>query len=139
MNTIKPLTLIIADDDEDDREALISLFKQNDKFEIIQCFESGIDAIKEIMVKGTIPDILIIDMYMPMLTGAEVVKKLIDSNTAPEMHKFILSTTINSSEQNKYNDNPTVKFITKPTTTAELNNISNIILEQVAHLNATKI
>ena len=102
MNPNKPLTIIIADDDEDDREALMSLFGHNEKFEVIECFESGIDAIKEIMVKKTIPDILIIDMYMPMLTGAEVVQKLIDSNTAPKMHKFILSTTINSTEQNKY-------------------------------------
>ena len=138
MNPNKPLTIIIADDDEDDREALMSLFGHNEKFEVIECFESGIDAIKEIMVKKTIPDILIIDMYMPMLTGAEVVQKLIDSNTAPKMHKFILSTTINSTEQNKYSDNTTVKFIKKPSSVAELNNIPNIILEQIDYQNTIK-
>lgn len=132
MKPNEPLTIIIADDDADDREALVALFSHNEQFKVIECFESGIDAIKEIMIKKNIPDILIIDMYMPMLTGTEIVKKLEESGTALGMLKFILSTTINSSEQNKYSSNPTVKFIKKPVSTAELNNIPVIIMEQIA-------
>lgn len=122
---------MVADDDSDDRELLTSLFNENEDFELLYSFESGIDAIKEIMVKKNIPDILLIDMYMPMLTGSEIVKKLEESETAPNTYKFVLSTTINSAEENKYIDNPKVKFIRKPTSLEEVNKLPQIILEYI--------
>ncbi|MFA6273950.1 MAG: response regulator [Candidatus Paceibacterota bacterium] len=125
----KPLRIVVADDDEDDREVLRFLFNQNDKFELVGCFDSGIDVVKEIMVRKNIPDILLIDMYMPLLTGTEVVKKLIDSNAAPDMYKFVISTQINTAEQNKYLDNPTVRFLKKPTSLVEINDLQGFILE----------
>lgn len=129
MKNNKPLTIMVADDDPDDRELLTSLFRENEDFELLYCFESGIDAIKEIMVKKNIPDILLIDMYMPMLTGTEIVKKLEESETAPNTYKFVLSTTINSAEQNKYLGNPKVKFIKKPVSLQDINALPRIILE----------
>ena len=122
---------MVADDDEDDRELLTSLFNENENFELLHCFESGIDAIKEIMVKKNIPDVLLIDMYMPMLTGSEIVKKLEESETAPNTYKFVLSTTINSAEENKYINNPKVKFIRKPNSLEEVNNLPHIILDHM--------
>jgi CheY-like chemotaxis protein len=136
---MKPLKIIIADDDEDDREVLKFLFNQNEKFELVECFDSGIEAIKEIMIKKNIPDILLIDMYMPLLNGTEVVKKLEESEAAPEMYKFIISTQINTSEQNKYIGNPNVKFIKKPATLAEINDLPGIILDHLNINNNTKV
>jgi FixJ family two-component response regulator len=139
MKSNKPLTIVIVDDDDDDRELLQFLFNQNEKFEVVGYYDSGIEVIKEIMIRKNIPDILLIDMYMPLLTGTEVVKKLIESNAAPDMHKFVISTQINTSEQNKYLDNPTVKFLKKPTTLAEINDLPGIILESLHLKNNTKV
>ncbi len=139
MKTERPLKIIVADDDEDDREVLKFLFNQNVQFELVGCFDSGIDAIKEIIVKKNIPDILLIDMYMPLLTGTEVVKKVEESGAAPDMHKFIISTVINTTEQNKYLNNPRVKFIKKPVTLAEINDLPGIILDRLHLTNNTKV
>jgi FixJ family two-component response regulator len=139
MKSDKPLTIIIVDDDYDDRELLMFLFNQNEKFEVIGCYSSGVEVIKELMVRKNIPDVLLIDMYMPLLTGTEVVKKLIETDTAPNMHKFVISTQINTAEQNKYLNNPTVKFLKKPTTLAEINDLPGIILENLNIKNNTKI
>ncbi len=136
---MKPLTIIIADDDEDDRELLKFLFNQNEQFELVGCYESGIDAIKEIMIKKNVPDILLIDMYMPLLNGTEVVKKLEESEAAPNMAKFIISTVINTTEQNKYLNNKTVKFIKKPTTLAEINDLPGDILEELHFRNKMRV
>lgn len=139
MNSDKPLTIIIADDDEDDRELLKFLFNQNEKFELIGCYNSGIETIKEIMVKKIIPDVLLIDMYMPILTGTEVVKKLEESEMVPDMYKFIISTQINTAEQNKYLNNPSVIFIQKPVTLSEINDLPGIILDTLHVRNNTKV
>lgn len=135
----KKLTIIVADDDEDDRELLKFLFNQNEKFELIGCFESGIEVIKEIMIHKIIPDILLIDMYMPLLTGTEILKRIEDSGVAPDMTKFIISTTINTTEQNKYIDNPSVKFLKKPVSLTEINDLPGIILEMLHLPNNTKV
>ena len=139
MELHKPLTIIVADDDEDDRELLKFLFNQNEKFELIGCYDSGIEAIKEIMVNNHIPDILIIDMYMPLLTGAEVITKIEESGIAPNLTKFIISTTINNAEETKYLDNPSVKFIKKPITLAEINDLPGIILECMNYRNNMRV
>lgn len=139
METGKTIKIMIADDDEDDRELLKFLFNQNEKFELIGCFESGIEAVKEIIVKNNIPDVLLIDMYMPLLTGTEVVKKLIESGLVASMNKFVISTQINTAEQNKYLDDPTVKFLKKPATLVEINDLPGIILEHLDIHNHMKV
>lgn len=139
MSPNKPLTIMVADDDADDREVLRFLFNKNDKFELIHCFESGIDVIKEIMVEKNIPDILLIDMYMPMLTGAEIIKKLEESNIGADMYKFVVSSTINSAEQSKYSHNDKVTFIKKPVSLKEIHDLPGIILDHLHYHNNTKV
>lgn len=139
MESKKKLTVIVVDDDSDDRELLEFLFNQNEKFELIGSFESGVEAVKEIMIKKLIPDILLIDMYMPLLTGTEIVKKIEESNVAPNMTKFIISTTINTTEQTKHLNNPSVKFLKKPVTLADINDLPGIILEFLNLPNNTKV
>ncbi|MGC4042073.1 MAG: response regulator [Flavobacterium sp.] len=139
MKLSRPLKIIIADDDDDDRELLKFLFNQNEKFELVGCFDSGIQTIKEIMIERNIPDILLIDMYMPLLTGTEVVKKIIESGVADEMYKFVISAQINSTEQNRYSENLTVKFLKKPTSLAEINDLPGIILDCLNVRNNMKV
>ena len=66
---------------------------------------------------------------MPLLNGTEVVKKIIESGEASNMHNFVISTQINTTDQNKYIDNPSVKFLKKPPSLAEINDLPGIILE----------
>ncbi len=139
MKSNKRITVILADDDEDDRELLQSLFKEREEFELIGCFESGIDVIKEIMINKTIPDVLVIDMYMPMLNGSEIIKRIEDSEIAPDMTKFIFSTTINTTEQNKYHKNDSVKFLKKPATLSEINSLPDTILRTLDYSAKTKV
>lgn len=131
MKSKLPFTIIIADDDDDDREEMNSVFTRDKNFEVTNTFDSGIDAIKEIMVRKNIPNVLLIDMYMPMLTGTEIIKKLIESEAAPDMYKFIVSTTINTAEQNKYRNEAKVKFINKPHTVEDIARLPEIILNHI--------
>jgi FixJ family two-component response regulator len=139
MSSTKPLTIMIADDDFDDRELLKFLFNQNEKFEILGCFNLGTEVIDEIITKKNIPDILLIDMYMPMISGTEVIMQLEESGLVKDTTKFIISTTINTTEEEKLINNPSVKFLKKPVTLVEINDLPGIILEHLNHRNNTKI
>ncbi len=139
MKPQKPLTVIIADDDQDDLELLQFLFSKNENFELIGCFDSGIKVIEAIVTNGNVPDILLIDMYMPIYTGTEVVNKLFESGVAPNMNSFIISTTINTTEQDNYSENVTVQFLKKPVSLIEINDLPGIVLECLNHNNNTKV
>lgn len=130
---------MIADDDFDDRELLKFLFNQNEKFELIGCYNLGTEVINEILSKKNIPDILVIDMYMPMISGIEVVMQLEQSELTNDMTKFIISTNINVMEEDKYASNSSIKFIKKPVSLVEINDLPGLILEHLNHRNNTKI
>lgn len=129
MDQLQPFTIVVADDDHDDRELLRDLFLHNEKFELIGCLTSGIEVFDEISRKKNIPDILLIDMYMPFFTGIDVVKALDKLEAAPYMLKFVISTTVNITEKDKHLDNPYIIFLKKPVTLEEIRNLPNYILE----------
>lgn len=138
MEISKPLKIFIADDDADDREFLKFLFEKNDSFEIVGCFESGAQVISEIG-QGNVPDILLIDMYMPRMTGTEVLTELLQDPATANMFIFIISTTINETQQQKFIENPRIKFLAKPTTLTQLNDLPGELLESLEIGNNTKI
>ena len=137
MQQITPLTIIVVDDDLDDRELLRDLFMDNERFELMGCLTSGIEVFDEISRKKNIPDILLIDMYMPFFTGIEVVERLEESNAAPNMTKFIISTTINTTEKEKLSNNASVIFLKKPVTSHDMKELPNLILESMNQRNKT--
>ncbi len=133
-----PLKILIADDDPDDLEYLKFLFQNHKSFEIIDCLSTGKQILDEILEKGNVPDVLITDMYMPLLTGAEAVQELLEKNAA-SMEIFIISTTINRTEEDKFGSNKNIKFLEKPVTLPQINDLPEIILEKLNLDNVNKI
>lgn len=139
MEHSKPLKIVVADDDPDDRDFLRFLFRKNEHFELSGCFSSPAEVIDEIVNKSNIPDVLLLDMYMPLMTGAEVLSEILERNAAPKLFTFIISGTINVAEKEKFSSNPNVKFLLKPTTLEQINDLPGIILENLNHRNNTKV
>ncbi len=133
MNQNIPFSIVLADDDQDDRELLRDLFLHNPNFELMGCLTSGIEVFDEISRKKNVPDILLIDMYMPFFTGIDVVMALEKLEAAPYMIKFIISTTVNIPEKAKHLDNPYIVFLQKPTTVEEIRELPNLILSNMTH------
>lgn len=131
MEQATPFTIVIADDDHDDRELLTALFAHNDNFAVLGSLASGIEVFDEISRKKNVPDILLIDMYMPYFTGIEIVKALETMEAAPTMIKFVISTAINREEKEKHLNNPYVVFLKKPVTVDEMKALPNIVLENM--------
>lgn len=134
-NVMEPFTIIVADDDADDRELFRDIFLDNEKFVLKGCLTSGIEVFDEISRKKNVPDILLIDMYMPFFTGIEVVKALETLEAAPTMIKFVISTDINTAEKDNHIDNPYIIFLKKPVTIAEMKELPNIILDTLMQRN----
>ncbi len=123
-----PYTIIIADDDDDDRQMFLDVFQRDERFTIMDCLDSGVQVFDDIIRKKAIPDVLLVDMYMPHFTGIDVVKGLEEMHVAPTMYKFIISTTNNIAENESQLNSPYVTFLKKPVSVEEINALPGVIL-----------
>lgn len=134
-----PIKIMIVDDDQDDRELLQFLFNKNEKFEIVAIFDNAVTLLEEITIKKNIPDILLMDLYMPVISGHEALAHLIKNNSAPKMATFIISGGSNPLTNQEQLDTNQVCFLKKPNTLEDKNDLPGVILERLKRKNNTKI
>ncbi|WP_239748389.1 response regulator transcription factor [Mammaliicoccus sp. A-M2] len=72
------ISIVIAEDQEMLRKAMVQLMELNDELSILEDFSNGEDALEGIQSHE--PDVAILDVEMPKMTGLEVLKKVKDSN-----------------------------------------------------------
>lgn len=71
---MKKITLLIADDHDMFRQGLLSLLSSNQKLDIIAQASNGIEALE--LIQKHKPDVAILDMTMPGLSGVELCRKV---------------------------------------------------------------
>jgi len=74
---------LIVDDEKNAREAVIEQLSKYEDFEIIGQAENGKDAIR--LVEELSPDVLFMDITMPVMTGLETARELIALPSVPHI------------------------------------------------------
>jgi CheY-like chemotaxis protein len=80
----KPITILIADDDADDRQLLREAFAESQNSECLQFVEDGVEVFDYLGQTGKYtdrtrhpwPSILLLDLNMPRMDGREVLQRL---------------------------------------------------------------
>ncbi len=75
----KPIRVVVADDEEPARNELCFQLEQIDEVEIIGQAADGIKALR--LIESLKPDIVLLDIQMPGLTGFEVARELVFQKT----------------------------------------------------------
>lgn len=82
-----PTRIVLADDHELVRDGIKSLLENETDFKVIAEASDGKEALE--VIAHVQPDLLIVDIRMPRMTGLEVVKQL--SKDLPKVKKLVLS------------------------------------------------
>ena len=131
MQQKNPLRIIIADDDFDEIDLLKDAFEKHPNFEIIACVNNGQGIIDAVAKSKSVPDVILTDMYMPIVNGLEATEILRTKEENASIPVIIFSTTINSSITEKASFLGIVGTLIKPFTMENYNTLPDQVAKML--------
>lgn len=127
MTDQQPITVLIIDDDADDRLFMEQAFKTNSTSVRLYCAEGGEQALDIIGLLNPAPDVILLDLNMPGLSGFAVLAYLKQSVQHQAVPVIVLTTSDAPDDKEKAYHLGASGFITKPTTHRGLSEIADQI------------
>lgn len=124
-------TILIVDDDNDDAEMFQDALHSVNAS--IHCLFSGdgVSALKllENSPRESLPDLIVLDMNMPMMDGRQCLQKIKSSRALTDIPVIIYSTSKREEDIAQARRMGAMNFITKPSKFSEMVSIAAEILE----------
>jgi CheY-like chemotaxis protein len=121
-SAMKKTTILVAEDDMDDRFLLQSAFNEGGDQEVLEFVENGIevmeylDSVSQKGDEGSFPEIIILDLNMPKKNGKEVLAEIKQHPVYKKIPVIIYTTTTNEVEVKKCYELGANTYIVKPIT-----------------------
>lgn len=116
---------ILLADDEEDVKTILTMFLENKGYEVCTAFD-GLDAMNQ--AKTEKPDLLLLDIMMPLIDGFEVCKKLKSDPETAKLPIVMLSAAAHAESVQKGLDAGAVDYLVKPFEPEQLEKILNDVL-----------
>lgn len=111
-----PIRMIIVDDHPVVRDGLRGIFTGDDAFEVVGEAADGPEAL--VVALRTAPDVVLMDLRMPKMSGAEVIRRLREQT--PGIHILVLTTFDDDADVLPAIDQGATGYLLKDTPRADL-------------------
>lgn len=105
-----PKKILVADDEEDVK-IIVQLFLESKGYEIVTAYD-GLDAIDK--AKSERPDLILLDIMMPVLDGFEVCRRLKSEPSTAPVPVIMISASSQSESKKRGLEAGAVDYIVKP-------------------------
>jgi CheY-like chemotaxis protein len=130
----KPIHILLADDDEDDRFLTREAFRQHFPASEVSFVEDGEDLMdyltfggRYVGAKHGLPELILLDLNMPRKDGREALREIKASENLRHIPIIILTTSDAGEDIEKSYFNGANSFITKPNSFQRLSEVSQAI------------
>ncbi|GAA4404034.1 response regulator [Nibrella viscosa] len=130
----KPIHILLADDDEDDRFLTREAFQQHFPVSRISFVEDGEELMEYLSYSGryvggehTLPELILLDLNMPRKDGREALKQIKSDDLLRHIPVIILTTSDAKDDIETSYFNGANSFITKPTSYQRLSEVTKAI------------
>ncbi len=118
----------IIDDDSIFVFVLKKLLEKNENFVQVRDFKNGEDVLDILQNNTEFPDIILLDINMPVVDGWQFLQKLEELPNKENLRVFVMSSSIDVADVEKSKEFTTVKnYISKPINQEKLNDLLNQI------------
>ena len=128
MSTTK---VLLADDDQDDRELFSEALASLDADIAYEGVEDGKEALETLQKKATRPSIIFLDINMPVMSGWDVLKQLKSSEQYGDIPVIVYSTSSGLREKKTAFDLGALCFVTKPDDIKMIRGMLEIVLNSI--------
>jgi CheY-like chemotaxis protein len=135
------LSVLIADDDPDDRQSLAEGFSRQNPQVRVHCVKDGKEALLFLCDRHSdeLPNLIVVDFQMPELTGVELIQLLERDPRYEGMTKIIWSASIRDKDVGDCLQSGAEWFFQKPNDQGELNVIVDcltLLLQKAARVHS---
>lgn len=131
----KPVNILVADDDPDDRLMTVDAFKENHLTNELSFVENGEELINYLRGKGKyqdrkkfpMPGLILLDLNMPKKDGREALKEIKSDNILRRIPVIVLTTSKAEEDIIKTYDLGVNCFISKPVTFQGLVEVTKVL------------
>ncbi len=124
----KPITILMADDDPDDRQMTKEAFEESYLANDLRFVEDGVELLDYLCRRGKysdpasspFPGLLLLDLNMPRKDGREALKEIKSDPRLKHLRVIVLTTSKAEEDVYKSYDLSATSYITKPVTFAAL-------------------
>lgn len=111
----RPFNILVVDDDEDDQFLIRTAFEAVSDRYTLQFATDGTNVLERIKSPQFLPDLILLDLNMPIMSGFDVLKHLKNSPTYSHIPVVILTTSNHERDINQAYELGANTFIIKPT------------------------
>lgn len=127
----KDFTILIVDDDEDDKKLFIESAKEVDEHITCITASDGQEALRFLKDENNpLPDYIFLDLRMPRINGKQCLEEIRKDKRLRQIRVFIYTTSIDTREAIELKQNGAVHFISKPDNPAEIYYILSVVLNE---------
>ncbi len=130
----KPIHILLADDDEDDRFLTREAFRQHFPASQMSFVEDGEELMDYLNHTGpyaqaahSLPELILLDLNMPRKDGREALRQIKANDTLRHIPVIVLTTSDADEDIERSYFNGANSFITKPTSFQRLSEVSKAI------------
>ena len=129
--TLKPVTILVADDDPDDRKLTQEAFSESKLANDLRFVEDGVEVFDYLNRRGKFadpasspwPSLMLLDLNMPRMDGREVLVELKKNPRYSGIRVIVMTTSKSEADINKAYLLNAASYITKPVTFDSLVNV----------------
>jgi CheY-like chemotaxis protein len=123
-------SILLADDDSEDQELLKESILEQEPVAIIDVVWNGQEALTWLNAcpEESLPQLLILDFQMPILTAVEVLDRLQRNTRYDAIHKVVWSTSTQPEHIKKCLEKGAIRYFAKPNNKKELHTLADSIL-----------
>ena len=121
-NSSLPVTILMADDDEDDRLLALDALKEGRVLNNLYCVEDGVELLEYLRREGKFadpatsprPSLILLDLNMPRMDGREALQHIKTDPNLRSIPVVILTTSKEEEDMIRGYDLGAASYITKP-------------------------
>lgn len=109
------LHILIAEDDEDDRDIMQECFESHPTFSQVHLVANGQELLQYLRDgKNPLPDVILTDINMPILDGIRALEEIKVTDPLKNIPAFVYSTSTNPTYMTRCMELGVIKFLIKP-------------------------